>query len=47
MNSYAQRGYSAVIPVATNKSEFKMNTHASDLEDITWLLPKINSIYNE
>ena len=38
---------SVVIPGATNKSQVQMNTSASDLEDISFLLPKINSIYNE
>ena len=38
---------SVVIPGATNKSQVQMNTHASDLEDISSLLPKINSIYDE
>ena len=36
---------SVVIPGATNKSQVQMNTHAADLEDISSLLPKINSIY--
>jgi aryl-alcohol dehydrogenase-like predicted oxidoreductase len=38
---------SVVIPGATNKSQVQMNTHASDLEEISSLLPKINSIYDE
>ena len=38
---------SVVIPGAVNKSQVQMNTKASDLEDISSLLPKINSIYNE
>ena len=38
---------SVVIPGATNKSQIQMNTHAADLEDISSLLPKINSIYDE
>ena len=38
---------SVVIPGATNKSQVQMNTHAADLEDISSLLPKINSIYDE
>ena len=38
---------SVVIPGATNKSQVQMNTHATDLEDISSLLPKINSIYDE
>ena len=38
---------SVVIPGAKNKSEVQMNTHATDLEDISSLLPKINSIYDK
>jgi aryl-alcohol dehydrogenase-like predicted oxidoreductase len=38
---------SVVIPGAVNKSQVQMNTKASDLEDVSYLLPKINSIYNE
>jgi len=38
---------SVVIPGATNKSQVQMNTRATDLEDISSLLPKINSIYDE
>ncbi len=38
---------SVVIPGAINKSQVQMNTHATNLEDITSLLPKINSIYDE
>ena len=38
---------SVVIPGATNKSQVQMNTQATDLEDISSLLPKINSIYDE
>ena len=38
---------SVVIPGAINKSQVQMNTCASDLEDISSLLPKINSIYDE
>jgi len=38
---------SVVIPGATNKSQVQMNTHATDLEDISSLLPKINSIYDK
>ena len=38
---------SVVIPGATNKSQAQMNTRATDLEDISSLLPKINSIYDE
>ena len=40
-------GVSVVIPGAVNKSQVQMNAHASDLEDISSLLPKINSIYND
>jgi len=36
-----------VIPGAKNKSHVQMNTRASDLEDISSLLPKINSIYDK
>ena len=38
---------SVVIPGATNKSQVEMNTRAADLEDISSLLPKINSIYDK
>jgi len=38
---------SVVIPGATNKSEVQMNTIASDLNDISELVPKINKIYDE
>ncbi len=38
---------SVVIPGAKNKSQVQMNVQASDLEDISSLLPIINSIYNE
>ena len=38
---------SVVIPGATNKSQVQMNTHVTDLEDISSILPKINSIYDE
>ena len=38
---------SVVIPGAKDKSEVQMNSDASDLEDISYLLPKINSIYDE
>ena len=38
---------SVVIPGAINKSQVQMNTKAVDLEDISSLLPKINSIYDE
>ena len=36
-----------VIPGAVNKSQVQMNANVSDLEDISYLLPKINSIYDE
>ena len=36
-----------VIPGAVNKFQVQMNTSVSDLEDISYLLPKINSIYDE
>ena len=36
-----------VIPGATNKTHVEKNTRASDLEDISIILPKINSIYDE
>ena len=36
-----------VIPGAVNKSQVQMNASVSDLEDISYLLPKINSIYEE
>ncbi len=36
-----------VIPGATNKMHVEKNTKASDLEDISNILPKINSIYDE
>ena len=36
-----------VIPGATNKIHVGKNTKASDLEDISFILPKINSIYDE
>jgi len=38
---------SVVIPGAKNKSQVQMNVHASDLDDISSLLPIINSIYDE
>jgi aryl-alcohol dehydrogenase-like predicted oxidoreductase len=38
---------SVVIPGATDKSQVQLNAQASDLEDISSLLPKINSIYDE
>ena len=36
-----------VIPGATSKIHVERNSHASDLEDISSILPKINSIYDE
>ena len=36
-----------VIPGATNKTHVAKNTKASDLEDISTILPKINSVYDE
>ena len=36
-----------VIPGATNKTHVGKNTKASELEDISIILPKINSIYDE
>ena len=38
---------SVVIPGATDKSQVQLNAQASELEDISSLLPKINSIYDE
>ena len=38
---------SVVVPGAINKSQVQMNTKAVNLEDISSLLPKINSIYDE
>ena len=38
---------SVVIPGATNKTQVEMNSKATDLKDISSLLPKINSIYDE
>ena len=38
---------SVVIPGAINKSQVKMNTQAPNLEDISSLMKKINSIYDE
>jgi len=35
------------IPGAMNKFQVEMNAHASDLDDISSLLPKINSIHDE
>ena len=39
-------GVSVVIPGAKNKSQVQMNTNATDLKDISSLLPKINFIYD-
>ena len=36
-----------VIPGAKNSSQVQTNVHASELEDISSLMPKINSIYDE
>jgi aryl-alcohol dehydrogenase-like predicted oxidoreductase len=38
---------SVVIPGAVNESQVQMNAHASDLGDISSLLPEINAIYDE
>ena len=38
---------SVVIPGATNKLQVQANAHVSDLEDISSLLTKINSIYDD
>ncbi len=38
---------SVVIPGAINKSQVQMNANVSDLEDISYLLSKINSIYDK
>ena len=38
---------SVVIPGAKNKSQVQMNVQASDLVDISFLLSKISSIYDE
>jgi len=38
---------SVVIPGAKNKAQAEMNLKASELEDISSLLPAINSIYDE
>ena len=38
---------SVVIPGAINKLQVQKNANVSDLEDISQLLPKINSIYDE
>ena len=38
---------SVVIPGAINSAQVQMNTRISDLGDISSLLPKIESIYEE
>ena len=38
---------SVVIPGAKNESQALMNLKASDLDEISSLLPSINSIYDE
>ena len=38
---------SVVIPGAKNKAQAEMNLKASALEDISSLLPDLNSIYDE
>ena len=38
---------SVVIPGAINKNQVQMNANSSNIEDISNLLPKINSIYDE
>ena len=38
---------SVVIPGAVNKSQVQINANASEIENISYLLPKINSIYDE
>ena len=38
---------SVVIPGAKNSSQVQTNVHASELENISSLMPKINSIYDE
>ena len=43
----AHKEISVVIPGATNKLEVRNNSRTSDLGDIEYLLPKINSIYEE
>ena len=40
-------GVTVVIPGATHKLHVETNARASELEDITSLLPQINSIYEE
>ena len=38
---------SVVIPGAKNSSQVKTNVYASELEKISYLMPKINSIYDK
>ena len=38
---------SVVIPGAVNKSQVEINARTSDLDDISDIIPKINSIYDE
>ena len=38
---------SVVIPGAKNSSQVQTNVHASELEDISSLMPKINLVYDE
>ena len=38
---------SVVIPGAKNSSQVQKNVHTSELENISSLMPKINSIYDE
>ena len=42
-----QEGVTSVIPGAINKSQVEINSRSSELEDISLLLPKIKSIYDE
>jgi len=38
---------SVVIPGATNKTHVVKNTRASELKDISSIVPQINSIYDD
>lgn len=38
---------SVVIPGAVNKSQVEINANSSAIEDISNIIPKINSIYDE
>ena len=38
---------SVVIPGSANKSQVEINASTSDLEDISDIIPQINSIYDE